>query len=73
LLVADRAAHRWRAETVFAAHNRRLMQPVQLTLALAGAVAGRMAVDAARIAQHFAGLGKQRLRARRGTSGRRWT
>src|ERR1700722_7604122 len=76
LLVTDRAAHRRRAETVFAAHNGRLMQPVQLALTLARAVAGRMAVDAARIAQHFAGLGKQRRRAHRGVAdcgkGFRW-
>ena len=66
VLVADRTAHGRRAETVFAAFDRRLMQPVQLTVALARAVAGRMAVHAARIAQHFADLGEQRRRARRG-------
>jgi len=55
-LVADRAAHRLEAETVRAARDGRLVQPAQI--ALARAVAGGMAVGAARMSQHLAEFSK---------------
>ena len=63
VLVADGAAHGREAMTVRAALDRRLVQPA--LLALARAVAGRMAVHAARMGQHLAELGEQRRRPRR--------
>src|SRR5271166_1935831 len=49
-LVADRAAHRRQPEAVFAALDRRLMQTPDV--ALARAIAGGMAIHAARIGEH---------------------
>ena len=57
------------AMTVRAAHDRRLVQPA--LVALARAVAGRMAVDAARMGQHLAELGEHRRRPRRRVADRR--
>ena len=56
LLVADRAAHRREAISVRPAFDRRLMEPAGV--ALARAVAGRMAIHAARMGQHLAELGE---------------
>ena len=58
--VADRAAHRLATEAVGAAEHRRLVQAHQV--ALAGTVAGRMAVGAARAGQHLAELDEERRR-----------
>ena len=55
-LMANRTAQRRQPEAVGAALDRRLMRAAGI--ALAWAIAGRMAVHAARIRQHFAGLGK---------------
>ena len=64
LLVANRTAHGRNAKTVRAPFDRRLVRPT--LFALAWPIAGRMAVDAARIGQHFAELGEQRRRPCRG-------
>ena len=56
-LVADGTSHRCDAMTVGAAHDWRLVEPALFTLARA--VAGRMAVDAARMRKHLAELGEQ--------------
>ena len=55
-LMTDRTAQRRQAEAVGAAFDRRLMQPRHV--ALARAVAGRMAIETARVGQHFAELGE---------------
>ena len=55
-LMADRTAHGWEPKAVCAALDRRLMQAA--LVALARAIAGWMAVHAARVGQHFTGLGK---------------
>src|ERR1700722_3671361 len=60
-LVADRAAHRGEAMPVHAARDRRLMQPA--LVALARTVPGRMAIDAARMGQHFSELDEIRHRS----------
>src|SRR3954469_16697878 len=56
LLVAGVAAHRLEPMAVSAARDRRLMQAG--TVALVRAVAGRMAIGAARMRQHLAELGE---------------
>ena len=70
-LVTDRAAHGREAKSVGAALDRRLMQPRHI--ALARAVARRMAIHAARVGQHFAELGEECHRPRRGVWDRRKT
>src|SRR5437867_3544014 len=52
VLMANRAAHRWKTVPVRTARDRRLMQPAQI--ALPRTIAGRMAVGAARMGQHLA-------------------
>jgi len=61
-LVTDRAAHCRQSKAVLAARDRRLMQ----TLDVALAIAGGMAVHAARMGEDFGGFGKQGCRARCG-------
>ncbi len=56
-LVTDGAPHGRKAMTVSAALDRRLVRPG--VFALARMVAGRMAVDAARMGQNLAEFGKQ--------------
>jgi hypothetical protein len=63
VLVAHGATHGRRAETVAAALDRRLMQP--LRVALKWPIAGRMTVHAARRGQHLVGFREQGRRARR--------
>jgi hypothetical protein len=59
--VAGRAAHADGAEVVVAAHDERPMR--MAVVALHGAVAGGVAVDAARVLDDLPGLGKKRDRA----------
>jgi hypothetical protein len=63
-LVTDRTAQRRKAKAILAARDRRLMQTS--AVALARAIAGRMAVHAARMGKHFGGFGEQGRRARCG-------
>src|ERR1700736_171587 len=55
-LVTDRTTQGLGAVTVNAARDRRLVQPARVTLVRA--VAGRMAIDAARMRQHLADIGE---------------
>jgi len=57
LLMTNRTAQRRKAEAVFTANDRGLMRAAEV--ALARAIAGRMAVHAARMSQDFGGFGKQ--------------
>jgi hypothetical protein len=57
LLMTDRTAQRRKAEAVFTANDRRLMRAAEI--ALARAIAGRMAVHAARMSEHSGGFGEQ--------------
>src|ERR1700722_8915810 len=59
-LVTDRTAHGREAESVRAALDRRLMEPHHIPLARA--VAGGMAIHAARVGQHFAEFAEKRRR-----------
>ena len=68
LLMTDRTTHCRKPEAVFAALDRRLVQAAEI--ALARAIAGGMAVHAARMGQHFADFGEQGRRARRGVADR---
>ncbi len=61
-LVTDRTTHRLCTMTVNAALDGRLVQPALVTLARA--VAGRMAVNTARMGQHLAELGEHGRRPR---------
>src|SRR5262249_36205508 len=58
LLVADRATHGWQPMTIGTALHRRLVEATLFPLARA--IAGRMAVHAARIRQHFSKLDEHR-------------
>ena len=58
LLVADRTSQRRKPEAIFTAEHRRLMRAAQI--ALARAVAGRMAIRATWMREHLGGFGKQR-------------
>src|SRR6266851_7958500 len=62
VLVTDRTAHRLATMTVGATRDRRLMQPA--FVALVWTVAGRMAVNTARMHQHLAELGEHGRRPR---------
>src|SRR5260370_4386746 len=68
ILVTDRTAHRLCTMTVNAALDGRLVQPALVTLARA--VAGRMAINAARMRQHLAKLGEHCSRSRVGVGDR---
>ena len=57
LLMTNWTALRRKAEAVFTAKDRGLMRAAEV--ALARAIAGRMAVHAARMSQDFGGFGKQ--------------
>src|ERR1700733_9236084 len=60
-LVADRAAHRGETMPVHTARDRRLMEPALIPLVRT--VAGRMAIDAAWVGQHFSELDEIRHRS----------
>src|SRR5215471_12488194 len=64
LLMTDRTTHRRQAEAILAACDRRLMQAADV--ALTRTVAGRMAVHAPRMLQHFGGFGEEGRRPRCG-------
>src|SRR6516162_5718631 len=68
LLMTDRTSQRRKAEAVFTVIDGRLMQAADV--ALTRAIAGGMAVHAARVVQHFGGLGEQGRRSRRGIADR---
>ena len=68
LLMADRTTHGLETVTVRTARDRRLMQPAQI--ALTRTVAGRMAIDAARMGEHLAEFGEDRRRPRLGVADR---